>query len=63
MQWYSFKMKDWTIDDYDTEDWNIITLTETDDEYIVKMVYEYRLKKSDVVEYKYYTSIDDRFNP
>lgn len=51
----SFLMKDGTVDNYDTNDYNYFEFIDYDEEfYIVKMTYEYKIPKADVKEYKFY---------
>lgn len=51
----SFLMKDGTIDDYDTHDYNHFEFLESDEEfYEVKMTYDYKITKKDVEKYKFY---------
>ena len=51
----SFLMKDGTIDDYDTQDYNYFEFLENDEEfYEVRMTYEYKIPKKDVEKYKFY---------
>jgi len=51
----SFLMNDGTVDNYDTNDYNYFEFIDYDEEfYIVKMVYEYKIPKVDVKEYKFY---------
>lgn len=51
----SFLMKNGTVDNYDTNDYNYFEFDESDEEfYIVKMLYEYKIPKKDVQKYKFY---------
>lgn len=51
----SFLLKDGTVDNYDVPDYNYFEFIDYDEEfYIVKMLYEYKIPKVDVKEYKFY---------